>query len=63
MEHIGRRASIRFDGDPGNPWFDGTVEQYITAGRFAGCHLVHFDDNERRKISIAEHEDDGASDD
>ena len=43
-EWIGARVSIRWCGDLGKPWYNGTIAEYYQS---SGEHLVLYDDGER----------------
>ena len=53
MEHVGKRVEIQFRGDPGTPWFAGTICK-LNAN---GSHLVRFDDGDKLNIDLQEHID------
>lgn len=50
---IGRRVSIRWTGDPGNPWFDGAVAGW----RASGEHRIKYDDGESKWHDLGEEEE------
>ena len=55
MEHVDRRC-VCFLGDPGDPWFDGTITRFFIG---SGMHEVSFDDGDKKHICLAEHLQEG----
>ena len=50
MAHrVGQRVSVRWTGDPGKPWFDGTICEYFQS---TGEHLVLFDDGDQKAFDL-----------
>ena len=52
---VGRRVSIQFRDDPGEPFYDGVVAEWDNCN----LHCIRYDDGEQRQHNLAEEEEEG----
>ena len=52
---VGRRVSIQFRDDPGEPFYDGVVAEWDNCS----LHCIRYDDGEQRQHNLAEEEEEG----